>query len=1143
MKIRNLFLGTTAVLALLPITPAFAAPSNYTVAAGDATVATVGLVTTITQTTERSVIEWDSFNLASPETVNFVVPAVTSATLNRIADAAGTTVSGTVNSNGVVYFVNPNGLVFDATSRVSATGFVAFTGAISDDDFMTKSHAELDLSSRGTGAISLNGDISLPQINGFVGPTLVAAHGGSVAIAGTITVAKGSLSLVSTTATTIGENAVISASDNGYAAAGNISLSSEQAATVAGSLTADRGSLSIGAPTITVSGSLSALLGEVRLQSTTRTSLSSTAILSATVDQFGRNGLIRLASDAELELGGTYSATRGKIVGSGSTITVSGQLTAKNGAIELSSSLGTTIDATGVLSVDADIMGNSGGTVAIVAGETVSVAGTITARGNEKHGLGGTMKIAGKTGLSLEGTIDSSAATGALGSLQLGAATVEIGSGSTAGITYMTADKLRQLSTKNNLVIDTSLAQPADDQGSVTVNEAVELTSSLSLIGRSLTINQPLKAGGDLILKQVGATAGDGISLTGVGLTAGRDMTLDQSGTVGSGKAGIVFSGSGVALAAGGAARNWIVLRSRSTTGLSLLGNERFDLSTAMVRLELGTGAMVSESGQNRSLNASNLAVFYSGAQSGNSATLMIGKGSLTVLLDRQGQADPLVLNDQSQLSDLGWTDDQAFVAATTPNSTPGLNSFERGGLTVVSRGGIDSVNQIGLSSGGTVEISGIKTGALARLSLIEAKGISLTAASEFAHSLTLIANGTGITTATGVFGISLQANLKIGLDGDRLANLTLVQNGEVFGTGIRMSGAEITVGGSLNSQQNRSFFGTGLKASKTTLTIGGELNLWQAADFFVDGMLLHEVTAKVTGDIRISQNADPTRYFLVVGQSIEIQNSELTAGGQAVIEQGGGTSNNGLRFDSVKIKSGGSVVIRQTGAAELNGILMRELDIHSGQDLSILQTGRVGEGYSGIRFEAQDWAENKKAWGVSLFGGNAALNWITLSSRAKIGLTLAGFDNFDVNSAQVRIDLGTGTMVSEFPTPVIKTPTPTPPLPVVTPTPAPVIPKTYSLNSNGLTVYYTGATTGNQARLVVNSGDFVFVTDRRAQTGTVVIDNQLARGNNTNGWGVGLGFVASNLSSSEYGTYINASGLKVKTYGELASVTKMGLV
>ena len=301
---------------------------------------------------------------------------------------------------------------------------------------MSKSHAEFDLTSRGTAAISLNGEISLPQIHGFVGPTLVAAHGGSVAVGGTITVANGSLSLVSTTATTIGQDAVIKASDNGYATAGNISLSSEQAAVVAGSLTTDRGTLRITAPTVTVSGSLSALLGEVRLQSTTRTSLSSTASLSATVDQFGQNGLIRLASDADLELGGTLTALRGRIVGTGATVTVSGNLSARNGSIELSSSLGTTVDAAGVLSVDADIRGNIGGTVTIVAGETVSVAGTITARGNDKRGLGGTIKLVGKTGLALTGTIDSSAVNGGLGTLHLGAATVEIGSGTTAGVTY-----------------------------------------------------------------------------------------------------------------------------------------------------------------------------------------------------------------------------------------------------------------------------------------------------------------------------------------------------------------------------------------------------------------------------------------------------------------------------------------------------------------------------------------------------------------------------------------------------------------------------------------------------------------------------------------------------------------------------------
>ena len=86
-----------------------------------------------------------------------MVPSDTSATLNRIATGGVSTISGSVESNGVVYFANPNGLVFDATSQVTANGFIATTGTISNFDFMNRG----DFAGFGTSAVTLNGAISV----------------------------------------------------------------------------------------------------------------------------------------------------------------------------------------------------------------------------------------------------------------------------------------------------------------------------------------------------------------------------------------------------------------------------------------------------------------------------------------------------------------------------------------------------------------------------------------------------------------------------------------------------------------------------------------------------------------------------------------------------------------------------------------------------------------------------------------------------------------------------------------------------------------------------------------------------------------------------------------------------------------------
>ncbi|MCX8501327.1 MAG: filamentous hemagglutinin N-terminal domain-containing protein, partial [Alphaproteobacteria bacterium] len=188
--------SVAAILSCLP-NYSHAAPVGGVVGSGSATISASGLVTTVNQSTDRAVIDWSSFNLAQNETARFVVPSDTSATLNRISGGL-TTISGSVESNGVVYFSNPNGLVFDATSRVSANGFVATTGSISNFDFMSRG----SFASLGNGSVTLNGAISAPAIT---------AEAGTVTVGGNLSAGGGKILLSSSNLTTIGSGATISA--------------------------------------------------------------------------------------------------------------------------------------------------------------------------------------------------------------------------------------------------------------------------------------------------------------------------------------------------------------------------------------------------------------------------------------------------------------------------------------------------------------------------------------------------------------------------------------------------------------------------------------------------------------------------------------------------------------------------------------------------------------------------------------------------------------------------------------------------------------------------------------------------------------------------------------------------------------------
>ena len=95
-----------------------------------------GTTATITQTSNRGVIDWASFDVAAGRTLNFVQPDVASMTLNRVTGNSLSTIAGNINANGSIAIINPNGLFFAAGSTVNAAGILASTSELNVNDFM-----------------------------------------------------------------------------------------------------------------------------------------------------------------------------------------------------------------------------------------------------------------------------------------------------------------------------------------------------------------------------------------------------------------------------------------------------------------------------------------------------------------------------------------------------------------------------------------------------------------------------------------------------------------------------------------------------------------------------------------------------------------------------------------------------------------------------------------------------------------------------------------------------------------------------------------------------------------------------------------------------------------------------------------------
>jgi filamentous hemagglutinin family protein len=163
-------------------------PISGVVTRGQAGISTSGNAMTITQSTQRAVIDWNAFSVGANGSVNFVQPNAQSATLNRVTGNTGSEIAGQINSNGSVYLINPNGIAITSSGTVRTGGsFVASTLDMADDDFMNGTDR---FTGKGVSAKVSNAG----RINAGEG-AYVALLGGSVSNSGMISVPLGSVGL------------------------------------------------------------------------------------------------------------------------------------------------------------------------------------------------------------------------------------------------------------------------------------------------------------------------------------------------------------------------------------------------------------------------------------------------------------------------------------------------------------------------------------------------------------------------------------------------------------------------------------------------------------------------------------------------------------------------------------------------------------------------------------------------------------------------------------------------------------------------------------------------------------------------------------------------------------------------------------
>lgn len=135
----------------------YAAPVGGNVVHGNANITQNGSNTIINQNSNSAIINWDSFNIGSGESVHFNQNSSSSIVLNRVTNGLPTSIFGNLTANGNVFVVNQAGVLVGNGAVINTHGFLAGTANITDNDFIAGKYNFYDAK----GSVINNGSIKV----------------------------------------------------------------------------------------------------------------------------------------------------------------------------------------------------------------------------------------------------------------------------------------------------------------------------------------------------------------------------------------------------------------------------------------------------------------------------------------------------------------------------------------------------------------------------------------------------------------------------------------------------------------------------------------------------------------------------------------------------------------------------------------------------------------------------------------------------------------------------------------------------------------------------------------------------------------------------------------------------------------------
>jgi len=394
-----------------------ALPTGGKVTAGAAVITQSGNTMNINQSSQRAVINWNSFDVGSQATVNFNQPNAQAATLNYVNSASKSMINGAVNANGQVIFVNNNGVVFGKGAQVNVGGMVATTMNTSAKEFMDGKDIQTYEGGNSNGKIINKGNITGNNINSYIAlmapqvkntGVITATLGGNNAVAlaagqkVTLTFSSNQLVSVSVDASVV--NALISNKLLINVGNGQVIIAANSAQDLMGSVIKNTGTVS--ASGISTAGGKISLVADTVNQSGTVSANSETANAGQVVISGNQ---VNLNSTSKTTATGATSGGQ-ILIGKTSLSTAQNSAPSQVNAKLVNVAQGALVDAS------ATQKGN-GGSISIWSQVATNVAGIFKANGGAISGNGGTVDTssAGKVTYGQSLVVDTTAPHGKTG--------------------------------------------------------------------------------------------------------------------------------------------------------------------------------------------------------------------------------------------------------------------------------------------------------------------------------------------------------------------------------------------------------------------------------------------------------------------------------------------------------------------------------------------------------------------------------------------------------------------------------------------------------------------------------------------------------------------------------------------------------